>query len=149
MNHFVYPKDDLKISAAIFVIIFGINKVVPYMGFEDRKKKKDGKDPETHIVYHILFSILGYIAFLHFLNTMQIEYGPFHCKDEICNFEPLSIFSEAQSEIFYMLGMIFSLGPIRLFLKIQEGKTSLSKIKEDYEDQRTSFLDDAIRRQQA
>ena len=47
-----------------------------------------------------------------------------------------------------MIGMIFSIGPIRLFLKIKEGKTSLDKIKEDYEDER-GFMDDAIRRQQA
>ena len=79
MNHFVFPKDDLKISFVIFAIIFGINKVVPFMGFENRKKKKDGKDPETHIIYHILFSILGYMAILTILNSMQIEYGPFHC----------------------------------------------------------------------
>ena len=79
----------------IFAIIFGVNQVVPYMGFENRKKKtKDGKPEETHILYHILFSALAYMALLHGMNTLQIEYGPFHCEADVCKFEPVSIMSE-------------------------------------------------------
>ena len=96
VNHFVFPKDDLKVSFAIFAIIFKVNQVVPYMGFENRKKKvkADGKKEETHIIYHMLFSALAYMAFLHGLNKLQIEYGPFHCEGEVCKFEPVSIMSE-------------------------------------------------------
>ena len=47
-------------------------------------------------------------------------------------------------EFFYLIAIIFSLGPIKVFFKIKEGKTSLEKIQEGYEDER-GFLDDIIR----
>mmetsp|Transcript_1878 Transcript_1878/g.3276 ORF Transcript_1878/g.3276 Transcript_1878/m.3276 type:complete len:81 (-) Transcript_1878:3-245(-) len=39
-------------------------------------------------------------------------------------------------ELAYLILFIFSIGPLRVFLKIKEGKTNLRKIVEDYEDER-------------
>ena len=82
------------------------------------------------------------------LNLKQITYKPIHCpfKDEksLCSFEQIAIPKRCMDEVFYLIAIIFSLGPIRVFFKIKEGKTSLEKIKDDYEDER-GFLDDIIR----
>ena len=44
--------------------------------------------------------------------------------------------SDILSELGYVIAYIFTLGPIRLFLKIKEGKITVDEIVEGYEDQR-------------
>ena len=47
------------------------------------------------------------------------------------------LFFAILTECFYTIVFIFINGPLKVYLEIKEGKTSLSKIKEDYEDERT------------
>jgi len=44
---------------------------------------------------------------------------------------------ETMKEVAYSVLLIFLNGPLRVFLDIKEGKTSIKKIVEDYEDERT------------
>jgi hypothetical protein len=41
------------------------------------------------------------------------------------------------TECFYTVAFIVINGPLKVYLEIKEGKTSIEKIKEDYEDERT------------
>ena len=54
------------------------------------------------------------------------------------------------SDLGYLVLMIFGIGPLRLFLKIKEGKTSLKKMEEDYiEDREHDFIRTTLRNQAA
>lgn len=44
--------------------------------------------------------------------------------------------ADIMSELGYVIAYIFTLGPIRLFLKIKEGKITVDEIVEGFEDQR-------------
>ena len=46
------------------------------------------------------------------------------------------IISMAGNTIFY----IFLMGPLNIFLKLKEGKTSFEKLQQDYEDERMSMM---------
>lgn len=54
------------------------------------------------------------------------------------------------SDFGYLVLMIFGIGPLRLFLKLKEGKTSLDKMQEDYiEDREHDFIRSTLRRNAA
>ena len=62
---------DLAITVALVLLFFGINALVPHLGLADRKQKKsmitkDHQKPteETHIMYNILLTMIGYVLFL-------------------------------------------------------------------------------------
>ena len=65
-----------------------------------------------------------------------------------CHYEQIDVFSLGFDEFKYIIAFIFLLGPLRLFLKIKEGKTSIEKLVEDYEDDR-GIVDDIIARNRA
>ena len=48
-----------------------------------------------------------------------------------------SILGETAAEIGYSILMVFLNGPLKVYLEVKEGKTSLKKMVEDYEDERT------------
>lgn len=55
---------------------------------------------------------------------LELRFTPLHPeKREFVN--PLNV---GLSEAFYVVAIIMMLGPLRVFLKIKEGKTSLEKI---------------------
>ena len=54
------------------------------------------------------------------------------------------------TDLGYLVLMIFGIGPLRLFLKIKEGKTSLKKMEEDYIEHREhDLIRTALRNRQA
>lgn len=59
-----------------------------------------------------------------------------HFMEVDCHYEKVNPLTLAFSELKYIIAFIFLLGPLRLFLKIKEGKTSIEKMVEDYEDDR-------------
>ena len=85
------------------------------------------------MLIYLLFLIVG-------VNMMNVYYTPLHCEtieDQIvCQHKQVYPTQLILHEIGYIFFFIFSIGPIRLFFKIKEGKTSIQKIKEGYEDQR-------------
>ena len=60
-----------------------------------------------------------------------------------CHYEKIDALSLGFHELQYIFAFIFLLGPLRLFLKIKEGKTSIEKMVEDYEDER-GFMDNLV-----
>ena len=99
------------------------------------------------MIYHILFAILTYVGFIVVVDAFKVTYSPFHCKivaDETalvensvtCEFGPVGFLGAAFREVGFLMLFIFSLGPIRVFFKIKEGKTSVEKLVEGYEDER-------------
>ena len=71
-------------------------------------------------------------------------YSPIHCKAQAdqdqgpieCKYEEVNLGSHAMAELGYLMLFVYTIGPIRVFLKIKEGKTSIGKIIEDFEDER-------------
>ena len=53
-----------------------------------------------------------------------------------CDHDKVNAMSDILTELGYVILYIFTLGPIRLFLKIKEGKLTVDEIIEGYEDQR-------------
>ncbi len=51
--------------------------------------------------------------------------------------ENANIVYDAFTESLYTMLFIFINGPLKLFLEIKEGKTSIKKLVEDYEDERS------------
>ena len=155
---------EALVTCAIYALLIVIEMGIPYIGLEDKRKKAkrsmEGQDTtktdDTHILYHILFMSLGYMAFLWVaIDQMQIIYSPLHCHrvpelDQIkCVYSKIDPFSFVASDVGYLILMIFCIGPLRLFFKIKEGKTSLEKIKDNYEEERgNDFISNAMRRQQ-
>ena len=134
--------------------MFVVNElVVPNLGLADTRKQrlmaqkgKKVKPAETHILYFIVFSLVAYSAFLFILiNQCELAYSPLHCYTHkesnkfLCEYEKVSIKTQVWDELVYLFAMIFGLGPLRVFLKVKEGKTSVEEILEDYEDDRTAF----------
>lgn len=60
-----------------------------------------------------------------------------------CEYKQVDALGLAIGEFGYILLLILMIGPLKVFLKIKEGKTSVQKLVEDYEDER-GFMDDII-----
>ena len=78
-------------------MIFVTNEIVPFLGFENKKKlakekllKSEANKKEedkwadnrgdTHILYFIFFSSIVFALFLSALNFFQIHFTPYTCK---------------------------------------------------------------------
>lgn len=78
-------------------MIFATNEIVPFLGFENRKKlakekllKSEANKKEedkwadnrgdTHILYFIFFSCIVFAVFLSALNYFQIHFTPYTCS---------------------------------------------------------------------
>ncbi|CDW71969.1 UNKNOWN [Stylonychia lemnae] len=89
---------------------------------------------------HILVTILVANAILQsFCLTLKeyfdIDFGPL-CKAHVdCTSDEIRNNTFVQ-EVLYTILFIFINGPLKIFLEIKEGKTSLKKMVEDYEDER-------------
>ena len=84
-----------------------------------------------------MFSLVTYMLWIQiFINMAEMRFVPLlkDGKREFVNPATLGL-----SEAFYVVCIILMLGPLRVFLKIKEGKTSLEKIKEEYEDGRNDL----------
>jgi len=132
--------------------------IIPNCGLAKKKKQgvklPDGKtnteEAEVHILYNITFSILLYLVYLFvMIDIFGCMFSPYHCNMSepeaivdndtlpvepflVCSFSKVNPISICLKEFGYVISIIFMLGPIRLFFKIKEGKTSLEKIKEDF-----------------
>jgi hypothetical protein len=109
----------------------------------------------------MVFNLLSYYVFIQVVvNIFKINFSPLHCnwletdietKDSLntqgfkCEYTEIAAFKQLLDELFSLIGVIFLLGPIRLFFKFKEGKTSMEKIKEDFEDSR-GFIDNIAAR---
>lgn len=149
-----YPSYDFHFQVGLSIAFFVLSElVVPNIGLQDRKKtsmaklmeSKDKKPVltneetdggDTHIIYFMLFNLIAYFAFLQVaINFMRLPFSPLHCEadDEKslsdsgykCEWKEVQAVSLCVGEFGYLIGIIFLLGPIRLFFKIKEGKTSL------------------------
>jgi len=156
------PNHDYVMTAGLCVLMFILNDlIVPRMGLADTRKErmakakgKEAKKEEPHVLYNIVFSLLAYGAFLVVLvNKGGHAYSPLHCHHEgeefvlKCEYAQVGIKTQLWNEFFYLIVMVFSLGPLRVFLKVKEGKTSLDKIIEDFDEDRTQFHNMARRSQ--
>ena len=152
------------VTCSLYALLMAIESVIPYMGLEDKRKKSkrsmEGQDTsqgdDTHIMYHMLFLSLGYLAFLWVaIDQMQILYSPIHCVnvkelDQVkCSYSKVDgIMGYVMSDVGYLILMIFCIGPLRLFFKIKEGKTSLDKIQTEYEEDRSNnFINAQLKKQ--
>ena len=100
--------------------------------------------------------MIVYAAFMFLLiNHLQYFYTPYHCgvhlepeeaKDNHfisqrkCQFASVDVWQHIKNETWYLITIIFCIGPLNVFFKIREGKTSLEKIREDYEEERAGNL---------
>ena len=153
------------VTLSLYACLIFIHEITPYFGLEDKRKKAkkslegldDKNTDNTHIVYHMLFASLTYLAWITVvIDTLKTEYAPLHCKHQKdlsldkCEFKSVEPFGLIMSDLGYLVLMIFGIGPLRLFLKIKEGKTSLKKMEEDYiEDREHDFIRTTLRNQAA
>ena len=172
INDYVFLRDDsinktheALVTLSLFTCLVIMHEITPYFGLEDKRKKAkrsmEGQDTQntddTHILYHMLFASLTYFAWISIvIDLMKTEYAPFHCKHQKdlaldkCEFKSVDPVGLIFTDLGYLVLMIFGIGPLRLFLKIKEGKTSLKKMEEDYiEDRQHDFIRTALRNRQA
>ena len=67
--------------------------VTPNMGLTRRSSKEklakmakdhNVKEPQVHILYHIVFNVLSYMAMIHLVvNTFGQMYSPVHCHEHM------------------------------------------------------------------
>ena len=114
--------------------------------------------PEVHIIFYIMCCNLVLAAVMLVLNYYGILYSPLSCEpvlegdgyssiattgldtaDIYCH-ESMNVFATVQSTTLTLFMFIFGIGPLNLFLRIKEGKTSVDKIVEGYEDSRIDFM---------
>ena len=79
-----------------------------------------------------------YIIFIQLMiNMLGLKFTPLHEKgSEYTWINPLQ---QGLYEFLYIIAIIMMLGPLKLFLKIKEGKTSFEQMREDYEEDRGSI----------
>ena len=100
INFLIFPNfnkqyHDIAVSAGMCVWFFVMSEfIIPNLGLEKKSKgnmekalkaKKDHKveKPVVHIVYHILFNILSYMAIMQIvINNMGLLYSPVHCHEK-------------------------------------------------------------------
>ena len=137
-------------------MMFVVNDIIDNLEFCTRKRKKltdtSDKKEEAHIINHIFVSILFYMIYLTLITVVWVRTytplsGKYPCQEGQENCDPdhnWSIIAEGIYEFGHLVLIVFTLGPIRLYFKIKEGKTSMEKIIEDYEDE-PHFMDNALR----
>ena len=95
-----------------FIVMFGLSEYL-------NKQKK-------HIFMIILASNLA--------GLLALEVSGFDLPSEHSKLERIIVWTASES--FYTIVFIFINGPLKVYLEIKEGKTSVKKIIEDYEDER-------------
>lgn len=85
---------DYILTAVLIVVIYLVNKIIPYLGLEDKKAaakknlraqanlglKAANHEPKVHVIYHLVFSGLALAGFCFALNTLDIMYSPISCE---------------------------------------------------------------------
>ena len=113
---------------------------------------------ETHILIYMTFVSLVYGLILLGLNTLGLMYSPVSCyvpSDRVheilavgheissefgCHPGEIHIFNDILSLFGNTIVYVFTIGPLNLFFKFKEGKVTMEKIIEDYEEERRSVM---------
>ena len=96
INDYVFLRDssidkthEAFVTLSLYTCLIFIHEITPYFGLEDKRKKAkkslegldDKNTDNTHIVYHMLFASLTYLAWITVvIDTLKTEYAPLHCK---------------------------------------------------------------------
>ena len=90
----IIANHDIALTAGLIVLIYVVNKIVPYLGLEDKKAaakknlraqanlglKAANHTPSVHVGYHLFFSGLAFAGFCFALNMLSIMYSPISCE---------------------------------------------------------------------
>lgn len=113
---------------------------------------------DTHILFYLTFCSFAFGGILLVLNQFNIMFSPLSCyvpsdrvheiiavrdnlsKDFSCHPGEIHIQNDVLSLVGNTILYIFTIGPVGLFLKLKEGKQSMEKIVEDFEEERMSVL---------
>ena len=92
---------------------------------------------KNHVFVVLIVANIALTVFVKFAKTVLQMKFTLVTGDSMESIEELVIMSLVQAA--YTIVFIFGNGPLKVFLDIKEGKTSIKKMMEDYEDERTQM----------